>query len=801
METRAGAFDARGRLWLAGAGSAPLRWDGASWHSISEGLPPAPSPSTALGTTGNEVWLVHGGRLYRHEADRWEEVDRGRFPFAPTALWVTPEAVWLAGPEVRKNDGTGWESLSVIGHGPFHALWGGDGEVFAAGAEGAVYRWRRGEWSHLPTPTDRTLRSIWGHSSSDVWFGGDGGTLLRFQQDAFRAYDLGIGASILSIVGRAEDDVLALGFDATARQTALYHFDGRFWRKLALPGGVEPQTLWPSDEGVWLGGRGGGLALWTGECFRIRAGDARRVSDLWEGRWAVGERGLILRAGEDGLKPVDAGVGADLNAVFGLGDEVWIAGDEGVLLRGDENGFRRVHGAGTRNHLAMHGSGDHLWIGSDDGSIFRADGRSLTQTPTPFPSPIDSILSFGDEAWAGTRSGELLRWNGSKWGYERSTFGSPTLFGTGPDDLWYLGRQGEVALLERWDGREWTIVPQGASTTVHALASRGEELWVGHAPNVLHHWDGSRWTARHLPFRPRALSHDGEDLWILAERHLLRWRDSKVVALHASPVPMTALFADGERVWIGTVEGSIGELREDGLVFGEPLAEGAIRDLRGSEGAIWAVGDRGTLLRFDEGGWRAEAPPADADFRSVAVSGERMWLASSEGVLHRDEGGWRWLEDLPSDVSLVRTDGGLVYLAEAEGGVHALDPEGSGILYTLHASVVARALVPGPGGDLWIGGEPTEDGAHLLRFDGRALERIDLGVTLAADTAAAFAPGEAIVARGGELFLVAPSGERWLIGITEGPVGSFSRQRDGFVPMATGRLGGILRLHLLEFAP
>lgn len=795
-----GGEDASGALWIAGEGTPPLRWDGERSSFLGEGLPHPTAPITAL-HVGQAPHLVQDGRVFRLEGERWTEVDRGRFPFRPNAIWADERALWLAGPEVRRDAGAGWESLPVVGYGPFHALWGAEGAVWAAGAQGAVFKWE-GAWERFPTGTENGLRSVWGSSRDDVWFGGEAGTMLRYAGDGLLGYDLRTGATIHSIAGTGPDDVLALGYDATEKTARLFHWNGSFWRELPPIEDFVPRGLWSSGEGIWVGGEGAALALWTGSCFRVKSGGGARLNDLWAGTWAVGDEGLALRRTDEGWERQDLGVTAHLRSVWGWAGEVWVAGEGGTLLRGDEAGFRPVHGTGDRDLLAMHGrEGGPLWIGASDGSLFQTDGRSLRRTPSPSEWPIVSLLAFGGEAWATTEAGEVLRWDGEAWRYQRRAHGRAELFGTAPDDLWLAGFDGEAAIFERWDGEAWRVVMPGTATAVYAIAGAGDELWVGHAPGMIRHWDGARWSAHYLGTRPRALAHDGEDLWILSDRRLYRWGEGAPAESHPAPVILTALHAADGAVWVGTATGAMGRLGEAGLALGEPVAEHPIRSIHGHGEALWAVGDAGTLLRFDGEDWRPQALGTEADLRAVAVAGEHLWIASSEGLLHRRDGQWRWWGGVPANLRTLWSEGALVYVANAEGGVYAIDPEGSGILYTIHPSFSASAIWRSADDAVWFGGEPSEDGLHFMRFGGESSERIDLGVTMHAISASALSRGEAIVAAEEQLFVLDPGGVRRPLGIPFGAIRSFSRQEGALVPTALGRAGGILRLHLLEYAP
>src|SRR5690606_39600378 len=90
----------------------------------------------------------------------------------------------------------------------------------------------------------------------------------------------------------------------------------------ALPiSGLTPLTLWPSSEGVWVGGKGAGLALWDGNCLRVQPGQQETIEDLWGGTWAVGRNGLVLHRTDAGWQRIDVGVQTHLRAVWSWAGE------------------------------------------------------------------------------------------------------------------------------------------------------------------------------------------------------------------------------------------------------------------------------------------------------------------------------------------------------------------------------------------------------------------------------------------------------------------------------------------------
>jgi hypothetical protein len=147
---------------------------------------------------------------------------------------------------------------------------------------------------------------------------------------------------------------------------------------------------------------------------------------------------------------------------------------------------------------------------------------------TPKGASLDAVaLRAPNDVWAvGARGGKsplrtlIEHWDGKRWRVVRS----PNV-GTGPnaldavtaisrDDVWAVGRrgpegQGERALIEHWDGREWRVVPaprvgNGGEELSGVAGTAATDVWAvgvyGFGPNggpvgLIEHWDGKNWTA------------------------------------------------------------------------------------------------------------------------------------------------------------------------------------------------------------------------------------------------------------------------------------------------------------------
>ncbi|AKV00340.1 hypothetical protein AKJ09_07003 [Labilithrix luteola] len=109
------------------------------------------------------------------------------------------------------------------------------------------------------TQTLRTLETIWGSSSSDVWTAGAEGVVRHWTNDPLKAWTYVAPFTTVdlhALRGSGASDVWVVGDDA-----AVFHFDGSAWQpaKLALPAGLRPNlyAVWAvAPDDVWAVGNG-----------------------------------------------------------------------------------------------------------------------------------------------------------------------------------------------------------------------------------------------------------------------------------------------------------------------------------------------------------------------------------------------------------------------------------------------------------------------------------------------------------------------------------------------------------------
>jgi hypothetical protein len=111
----------------------------------------------------------------------------------------------------------GWHAVFDDLHSLVLAGWAAsDDDAFFVGDDGLVLRYQQSHWYQLSVPTDAPLWWVWGTSSSNVYVGGERGTLLHFDGRLWRAIDTGLDESqtIWGVWGATEQDLWLVGGNA-----------------------------------------------------------------------------------------------------------------------------------------------------------------------------------------------------------------------------------------------------------------------------------------------------------------------------------------------------------------------------------------------------------------------------------------------------------------------------------------------------------------------------------------------------------------------------------------------------------
>lgn len=251
----------------------------------------------------------------------------------------------------------------------------------------------------------------------------------------------GLGEALMSIGGRAADDVWAVGADQGQGPLVL-HFDGARWTRHET--GTRGHLWWVhafADGTAMTGGVRGTILEWTGMGFvRHRTPSLARqtVFGLWgTGRdnvWAVGaetsgRRGFLWHF--DGAAwaevalpadiPLRAGETPGLFKVWGASaTDVWVSGADGLVLHFDGQAWKRVESPATETLFTVHGGPGRVYFtgGGLQAALFESDGTTFTDVSPDNVGLLQGVAADPTDAqvaWAVGEGGAVFLRSATGW--------------------------------------------------------------------------------------------------------------------------------------------------------------------------------------------------------------------------------------------------------------------------------------------------------------------------------------------------------------------------------------------------
>ncbi len=325
-------------------------------------------------------------------------------------------------------------------------------------------------------------------------------------------------------------------------------------------------------------------------------------------------------------------------------------------------------------------SPSNVWFPSDypwflkypHAGMLRWNGHSVMTAPEPPSSSLMAKTTYqasfdsSTDGWVvGTLGGflgqeptagyqpSLAHWNGSRWTYTPSAV-SPDpqtvrtdvmmLFGVAavsPASAWAVGGlfgpSPSGALIEHWDGTQWTLVPNPASATGGYLASikavSPHDIWAagrqynsnGIVP-LIEHWDGSRWKvvpapAGNFPAALYGISGSGAgDAWAVG--------DQTQPGTANTAVPLIEHW-NGATWSVITTLPDIGNAKAISVYAASPTDVWVTTELR------FALSAHGLFLHWDGTRWTTVPVPGPKDLERYAYYGvdgtgpDNVWAAGA----------------------------------------------------------------------------------------------------------------------------------------------------------------------------
>jgi hypothetical protein len=252
-------------IWMAGGYRTLWFYDGIGWSSRSAGLPSSTAnTNTVFGFSGSEVYLAG---------------QRG----------------------VERFDGNNWSTI-LSGVGELFGIWGTSSSDFFVSGDGRFLHYDGDSWTNIPTGLSTSfnvdrLAVVWGSASDNVYTGGRGGRILRWNGSDLQLVMEAPGENVHAIHGSGRRNVFAVGTNGN-----IWHFDGKTWESM------------DSGTSVSLNGV---VALSRNEVY------------------AAGVGGVLLRYDGKRWSALDSGTDQDLYGMFAIDDNwIYVAAIPGSVLIG-----------------------------------------------------------------------------------------------------------------------------------------------------------------------------------------------------------------------------------------------------------------------------------------------------------------------------------------------------------------------------------------------------------------------------------------------------------------------------------
>lgn len=312
---------------------------------------------------------------------------------------------------------------------------GGSGNGGNSGSAGSGGGLLQGQWESVPSGTTKNLLTVYGFSASDVWIGGEKGTILHWDGKALTSVGSPISNDIGTIFGTTAKDVWGLAASVTEPLSPIVmHNTGADWfpqptpqvsdpnvTKLAFTGmfGRDKDEIWATDRVVNATDKPSGIYKWGGSAWTYEFDG--NLDAIWGGAtgpiWAVGYSGT-MRKFDTKWSIADDNVAGPLHAIHGTSPtDIWAVGTAKVS------------------------------DGVGDAFITHYDGTAWKAAEVASKTDLRAVVArAATDAWAMGTAGGVVHWDGTAWTVSES-LGNQTLraaWGQINGEMWVVGDGGVV---------------------------------------------------------------------------------------------------------------------------------------------------------------------------------------------------------------------------------------------------------------------------------------------------------------------------------------------------------------------
>jgi hypothetical protein len=526
------------------------------------------------------------------------------------------------------------QPLGILGSSP--------SDVFFVGSSGIVFRYDGTRWSagDFGLPGSILLSGFWGASSASIWAAGTeiipsqtglpmhGGRVFHTTGSGWTTeYAAPNGTQFYDVHGTSDTDIWVAG-------TQIFHYDGASWT-LSLFSGSTFTAIWAaSPTAVFAGTSNGDILHYDGATWTVASTPASssRVTDIWglsaTDVWAVDEGGVVMHW--DGISWQESTrFGAGLSSVRGTSaTNVWVGG--GVLAHWNGGTWFSLDPAttvinGVRGIWLS--SATHGWLITNSGML--SEVRPEGWTPHwDSPSIFTEVSGIGSEAWVCGLPGTVQHLTSGNWRTERLPRSEGCRSITARSTTNVLAG-GTTSIYYSYNGAAWSVNPTGAPFGFVDLWTTGGGETYGVAGTTVYRFDGTSW----IPM-PTGSPQNLQSVWASGPSDIFAAGGQGTV-MHYDGTSWTKLTTGTTgnlvSIWgsspsnvffVGTDANGGLVLRYNGTDFASsnPTAR-ALRGVHGrSPNEVYAVGDIGTIIRFNGTTWSTEASGVETDLWDVWAS-------------------------------------------------------------------------------------------------------------------------------------------------------------------------------------